>query len=161
MKKTQSIILFSIIFTLITLSSTIAAFAEKPNTTPLEINPNLITRGTPALLFTIEDILTDTIFTFESLKNKVVVLDFFSTSCLPCVHSIPELKKAKAKYSSDDFEIVSIDVDLDDDEAEIEAFASGYEMDWKIARDTLLPTDRDTYFLYYRSRAIYLSSIIW
>jgi len=137
MKKTQSIILFSIIFTLITLSTTIAAFAEKSNITPLEINPNLITRGTPALQFTIEDIMSDTVFSFGSLINKVVVLDFFSTSCVPCIHSIPELKTAKAKYSADDFEIVSVDVDLDDSETEIENFAAGYGMDWKIVRDTI------------------------
>ena len=92
MKKIQSIILFSITFTLITLSTTITAFAEKQNTIPTEINPNLITRGTPALQFTIEDIMSDTTFSFSSFLGKVVVLDFFSTSCIPCVHSIPELK---------------------------------------------------------------------
>ena len=137
MKKIQSIILFSIIFTLITLSTTIAAFAEKPNTTPLEISPNLITRGTPALLFTVEDVITDTIFSFSSFEGKVVVLDFFSTTCLPCIYSIPELKKAKTKYSSDDLEIVSISVDLNDTEADIEHFYSDFGLSWKMVSDTL------------------------
>ena len=137
MKKTQSIILFSIIFTLIALSTTITAFAEKPNTTPLEISPNLITRGTPALLFTVEDVITDTIFSFSSFKGKVVVLDFFSTTCLPCIYSIPELKKAKTKYSSDDLEIVSISVDLNDTEADIEHFASDFGLSWKMVSDTI------------------------
>ncbi len=137
MKKIQSIILFSIIFTLITLSTTIAAFTEKPNTTPLEISPNLITRGTPALLFTVEDVITDTIFSFSSFEGKVVVLDFFSTTCFPCIYSIPELKKAKTKYSSDDLEIVSISVDLNDTEADIEHFYSDFGLSWKMVSDTL------------------------
>jgi len=136
MKKTQSIILFSIIFTLIALSTTIAAFAEKPNTTLLEISPNLITRGTPALLFIVKDVITDTIFSFESFKGKVVVLDFFSTTSF-LLYSVPELKKAKTKYSSDDLEIVSISVDLNDTEADIVHFASDFGTSWKMVSDTI------------------------
>ncbi|NPE09643.1 MAG: TlpA family protein disulfide reductase [Asgard group archaeon] len=137
MKKIQSIILFSIIFTLITISTTFTVLAENPNTLKPKIDPNIITRGTPALLFTIEDVLTDTIFSFESFKGKVVVLDFFSTTCEPCEYSIPELKNAKAKYSSDDLEIISIDVDLNDTETDIEHFASENGISWKMVSDTL------------------------
>jgi thiol-disulfide isomerase/thioredoxin len=137
MKKSQSLILSSIIFTLIVLSTTVTIFAEKPNSTLQVINPNLITRGTPALQFTIEDIMSDTAFSFSSFYGKVVVLDFFSTTCIPCIHSIPELRAAKAKYSSADLEIVSVDVDLNDDENEIEIFASEVSMNWKIVRDTI------------------------
>lgn len=136
MKKIQSIILFSIIFTLITISTTFTVLAENPNTLKPKIDPNIITRGTPALLFTIEDVLTETIFSFESFKGKVVVLDFFSTTCL-YEDSIPELKNAKAKYSSDDLEIISIDVDLNDTETDIEHFASDFGISWKMVSDTL------------------------
>ena len=138
MKKTQSIILFSIIFTLVTLSTTITAFAEKQNTTPLEINPNLITRGTPAYPFTLEDILTDTMFSFASLEGKVVVLDFFSILVADFIlrRSIPELIAAKAKYSSADFEIISIDIEPTDTEPEIESFADYYGIDWKVVMGT-------------------------
>ena len=137
MKKIQSVILFSIILTLFTISTTLNAFAENPEIVPPRIDPNLITRGTPALLFTVEDVITDTIFSFESFKGKVVVLDFFTTTCLPCIYSIPELKKAKAKYSSDDLEIISISVDLNDTEAAIEHFYSDFGLSWKMVSDTL------------------------
>ena len=137
MKKTQTIILFSIIFTLIIIGTTFTVLAENPNTIKPKIDPNVITRGTPALLFTVEDVITDTIFSFSSFKGKVVVLDFFSTTCLPCIYSIPELKKAKTKYSSDDLEIVSISVNLNDTEADIEHFASDFGTSWKMVRDTI------------------------
>lgn len=137
MKKIQSVMLFGIILTLITISTTFTVLAENPNTLKPKIDPNIITRGTPALLFTIEDVLTDTIFSFESFKGKVVVLDFFSTTCLPCEDSVPELKNAKAKYSSDDLEIISIDVDLNDTETDIEHFASDFGISWKMVSDTL------------------------
>lgn len=137
MKKIQSVMLFGIILTLITISTTFTVLAENPNTLKPKIDPNIITRGTPALLFTVEDVLTNTIFSFESFKGKVVVLDFFSTPYELCEDSISELKKAKAKYSSDDLEIVSIDVDLNDTETDIEQFASYFGISWKMASDTL------------------------
>jgi thiol-disulfide isomerase/thioredoxin len=136
MKKSQSLILFNILFAIITLSFTIIAYAEKTSTTPIELNPNLITRGTPASDFTAKDLLTDTTFTFSNLAGKVIILDFFSTSCIPCVHSVPELLKANVKYSSADLEIVSVDVDLNDSEAQIENFANGWEIDWKVVKDS-------------------------
>ncbi|MHA1586867.1 MAG: TlpA family protein disulfide reductase [Candidatus Heimdallarchaeota archaeon] len=137
MKKTQTIILFSIIFTLIIIGTTFTVLAENPNTIKPKIDPNLITRGTPALLFTIEDVITDTIFSFSSFKGKVVVLDFFSTTNIALFHSLPELKKAKTKYSSDDLEIVSISVNLNDTEADIEHFASDFGTSWKMVSDTI------------------------
>lgn len=137
MKKIQSVMLFGIILTLITISTTFTVLAENPNTLKPKIDPNIITRGTPALLFTVEDVLTNTIFSFESFKGKVVVLDFFSTPYELCEDSISELKKAKAKYSSDDLEIVSIDVDLNDTETDIEHFASDFGISWKMVSDTL------------------------
>jgi len=135
MKKSQSLILFSILLTIITFSTTMTVFAEKTDIIPTNVNPNLITRGTPAVDFTAKDVLTDISFTFSSLAGKVIVLDFFSTTCIPCVHSVPELLKANIKYSSADFEIVSVDVDSNDTEAAIENFAEGWTIDWKMVRD--------------------------
>ena len=142
MKKIQSIILFSIILTLISLSTSITAFAENSIPVP-EINPNVITRGSPAFPFTLEDVLTDTTFSFSSLTGKVVVLDFFSVACLACIYSIPELIAAKAKYSAADFEIVSVDIEPTETEPEIETFAANYEIDWKVVRG---PTDLVNYY---------------
>jgi len=39
---------------------------------------------------------------FESLKGKVVVLNFWFTTCLPCLKEIPELNKVEALYDSDE-----------------------------------------------------------
>ena len=45
--------------------------------------------------------------TLESLKGKVVVLDFWATWCKPCVASFPKLSKLQ-KELSDDFVIIAI-----------------------------------------------------
>ncbi len=137
MKKTQTIILFSITLIILSISTSVTAIVENPNVVP-RINPNLITRGTPAYPFTLEDILTDTIFSFASLEGKVVVLDFFSILVADFIlrRSIPELIAAKAKYSAADFEIISIDIEPTDTEPEIESFADHYEIDWKVVMGT-------------------------
>lgn len=144
MKKTQSIILFSIILTLLSISTSVTAFVEKPNVIP-GIYPNVISRGTPTYPFTLKDVLTDIIFSFASMEGKVVVLDFFSLSIVDTIsnRSRTELIAAKAKYSATDFEIISIDIEPTDTEPEIEAYAAFYGMDWKVVMGT---TDLVNYY---------------
>jgi len=46
---------------------------------------------------------------FESLENKVVLVNFFGTWCPPCIAEIPHLNHIRSKLQ-DDFEILSVDV---------------------------------------------------
>lgn len=49
----------------------------------------------------------------ESLRGKVVLIDFWATWCGPCRGEIPYLKKAYAQYKSKGFEIYSVSSDKD------------------------------------------------
>ena len=46
--------------------------------------------------------------TAESLKGKVVMVNFWATWCKPCIKEIPDLVDAYAKYRDQGFELVGV-----------------------------------------------------
>lgn len=50
---------------------------------------------------------------FNSLKGKYVLIDFWASWCGPCKASFPHLKEFYAKYKGDQFEILGISIDQD------------------------------------------------
>jgi len=52
-------------------------------------------------------------FDIESMRGKIVLLDFWSTTCAPCIAKMPELKELHEKYHVHGFEVVGILVDID------------------------------------------------
>jgi len=53
----------------------------------------------PAQQFEFQDLLTSEKINNDSVKNKVVVLDFFGTWCAPCIQEMKELKEIKSSLS--------------------------------------------------------------
>jgi thiol-disulfide isomerase/thioredoxin len=41
-------------------------------------------------------------YSLESLKGKIIVLNFWFTSCAPCIKEMPDLNKMKEKYQKED-----------------------------------------------------------
>ena len=46
-----------------------------------------------------------------NLKGKVVLIDFWSTTYLPCVRELPDLKKLQDKYHAAGFQVIGISLD--------------------------------------------------
>jgi thiol-disulfide isomerase/thioredoxin len=69
----------------------------------------------------------------ESLKGKVVVLDFWATWCPPCRAAIPDLKALVKKYGEKNFVLLSISVD--EDETAWRRFLEKHAMTWPQCRD--------------------------
>jgi len=66
----------------------------------------------PRLQINLPDVKGDSI-ALESLKGKVVLLDFWASWCMPCRAANKKLVKLYDKYKSQGFEIYSVSVDDD------------------------------------------------
>ena len=49
--------------------------------------------------------------TLDSFKNKILLIDFWATWCVPCVKAMPEMQKLQEKYSSPSFTVLGISID--------------------------------------------------
>jgi peroxiredoxin len=50
-------------------------------------------------------------YSFEKLKGKYVIIDFWASWCSPCRQSFPRMRKIYEKFKGDKFEMYSISID--------------------------------------------------
>jgi len=62
------------------------------------------------------------------LKDKVVLVEFWSTTCGPCIAEMPTVKAAYRKLHDQGFEVVAIS--LDDKESALRRFIKEKELPW-------------------------------
>ena len=84
--------------------------------------------GQPAPTFEVTD-LEGREYVLDSLRGKVVLLDFWATWCRPCVAEIPRVKELYEQYR-DHKDFVMIGISLDDREAVWKKFVAERGLDW-------------------------------
>lgn len=57
--------------------------------------------------------LTGKTFTMDELKGKVVLVNFWATTCTTCVHEMPGLVDTYNAYKGKDFEMIAVAMDYD------------------------------------------------
>jgi peroxiredoxin len=76
-------------------------------------------------------------FSLSDYQGKVVLLDFFTTYCNPCIIEIEHLNVLCDEYLPDQLVILSISVDPYTDTVQVlQSFAQQNEMTWTVASDT-------------------------
>jgi thiol-disulfide isomerase/thioredoxin len=69
--------------------------------------------------------------TFENYKDKVVILDIFTTWCPPCIESIPHLNQLQKQYKKD-IQIIGIMMEEDKKNSEVLSFKKKYHMTYPV-----------------------------
>jgi len=72
-------------------------------------------------------------WTLSELKGKVVVLNFWFTSCPPCIQEMPDLNKLTKAYKADDVVFLALTFN---DVKHVERFLSSHEYDYTILTDS-------------------------
>jgi len=75
-------------------------------------------------------------FSLESLRGKVVLIDFWGTWCPPCVRAVPSLRKLQKEHAKDAFLILGVSSDPDKDEPTWRTFIDKNGMVWPQYRDS-------------------------
>ena len=75
---------------------------------PESFIPAPVPRVAPA--FTLKTPTGETV-TLDSLKGKLVLVDFWATWCVPCVKAMPDMQKLHAQYSAKGLTVVGISID--------------------------------------------------
>jgi thiol-disulfide isomerase/thioredoxin len=88
--------------------------------------------GDPTPAFNLHTLDGKTI-SIESLKGKVVLLDFWATWCGPCRKALPELKELQRKNTGKPLVVIS--VSADEDHEALEQFVHANGMSWTQAWD--------------------------
>jgi peroxiredoxin len=84
--------------------------------------------------FTLTDV-DGNVFSLNSFRGKIVVLDFFATYCPPCRDEIGHLKIVRNEFGSQ-VAIISISMWDQDTNDKLKQFRSDYGISWILARDT-------------------------
>jgi len=88
--------------------------------------------GKPMVL-AFNEAITGKPMSMESLKGKIVVMDFWATWCGPCVAEMPKMKKLYAEFKDKGVEFVGISLDQPEDKGGLKAlkeFCAKNEITW-------------------------------
>lgn len=77
-----------------------------------QIHNQTIIKGEQVPTFSVASLdNSDVVYTNESLKSKVYLMDFWAVWCVPCIAEMPNLHNAYEKFKDKNFEILSLSFD--------------------------------------------------
>jgi peroxiredoxin len=90
-------------------------------------NRRTLTNGAKFPDFSEKDLLGNPL-SVSQYEDKVVLVEFWATWCVPCVAELPNIIKAYNKHHSNGFEVIGIS--LDQDEQKLKSFLKAKEIPW-------------------------------
>jgi peroxiredoxin len=98
-----------------------------------ETPPEPIEPGYPAPAFSLPVLGSDEALSLESLRGKVVLLNFWATWCKPCEDEMPAMESLYRMLGSQGFELVAVSVD--DDPQRVEEFTARLGLTFPVLLD--------------------------
>lgn len=120
--------------------------AEEFMTDPLAYVPPVLPRPAPA--FVLRDLAGNEV-TLESLRGRVVLLDFWATWCAPCRKSMPELEALHRRHGASGLTVLGVSID-EGAPARVRSFVKARKVTYPIAIDA----DKDPAWAAYRVKAV-------
>jgi len=68
---------------------------------------------------------------FKEFPNKVILIDFFSSTCPPCLRELPELTKLQETFH-DSLQIIGIESALKKDDKKMKEFFKKYDLNYPV-----------------------------
>jgi len=75
--------------------------------------------------------ITASTITLKEFPNKVIMLDFFSTTCPPCIAELPELAKLQETFS-DSLQIIGIESGTKKDDKKMQKFVNKHNLNYPV-----------------------------
>lgn len=91
----------------------------------------------------IEAWLNSNALTMESLKGKVVLIDFWTYSCINCIRTLPYLTQWDKTYRDQGLVIIGVhapEFEFEKNKANVEAAIAKYRIEYPVAQDNRLDT---------------------
>jgi peroxiredoxin len=88
-----------------------------------------LTNGAKFPDFSEKDLLGNPL-SVSQYKDKLVLVEFWATWCVPCVAELPNILKAYNKHHAEGFEVIGISLDFAQDEQKLKRFLKAKELPW-------------------------------
>lgn len=85
-------------------------------------------------------------FDLKSLRGKIVLVDFWATTCGTCIQAFPRIKDVYDRYKHRGFEVVSVCLDAEAERRKVEKAERNLKLTWTtLAADSLWPELKKRY----------------
>lgn len=86
--------------------------------------------------FTLRDMEGKTFNLTDHLGQKIILINFWATWCIPCQQEFPHLEKLNKKYNADELLILAITVDNASSISRVKPFIKGRHYSFTVLLDT-------------------------